>query len=141
LLQVRGQRLELALPNAPIWVYGDHRRLEQALLNLLSNAHKFSADGAAVRLSVVAQEDDVAWSVTDNGPGISEEDRARLFERFFTVATDASSAGAGTGLGLPIAWAIALAHGGAIEVESAPGQGSTFTLRVPLAGPAEAGEP
>jgi signal transduction histidine kinase len=140
LLQVRGQRLELALPNAPIWVYGDRRRLEQALLNLLSNAHKFSADGAAVRLAVVAQEDDVAWSVTDNGPGISEEDRARLFERFFTVVTDASGAGAGTGLGLPIARAIALAHGGAIEVESAPGQGSTFTLRVPLAGPAEAGE-
>jgi signal transduction histidine kinase len=141
LLRARGQRLELVLPSAPTWVYGDRRRLEQALLNLLSNAQKFSPDGAAVRLAVVAQDGDVAWSVGDNGPGIADVDRARLFERFFTVATDASGDGAGAGLGLPIARAIALAHGGTIEVESAVGRGSTFTLSVPAAGPAEVGEP
>ena len=89
---------------------------------------------------MIAHEGDVAWSVADCGTGISSEDRARLFERFFTVATDESGAGAGAGLGLPIVRAIALAHGGAIDVESAAGQGSTFTLRVPVSGPAETGE-
>ena len=141
LLQTRGQRLALALPSSPSWVYGDRRRLERALLNLLSNAHKFSPDGAEVRLAVVAQGDDIAWSVADDGPGIATGDRGHLFERFFTVASDASGDGAGTGLGLPIAQAIALAHGGSIEVESAVGRGSTFTLRVPASGPVGAGEP
>ena len=122
-------------------MYGDRRRLEQALHNLLSNAHKFSPDGAEVRLSVAARGDDITWSVADHGPGIAPEDQSRLFERFFTVATDASGDGAGTGLGLPIVRAVALAHGGAIEVESAVGRGSTFTLRVPASGPAGAGEP
>jgi signal transduction histidine kinase len=141
LLQARGQRLVLTLPRSPTWVYGDHRQLERALLNLLSNAQKFSADGAEVRLAVAAQGDDIAWSVADDGPGIAAVDRARLFERFFTVATDASGDGAGTGLGLPIARAIALAHGGAIEVESTVGRGSTFTLRVPASGPLGSVEP
>jgi PAS domain S-box-containing protein len=140
LLDARGQRLDLRLPGSPTWVYGDRRQLERALLNLLSNAHKFSPDGAVVRLSVATQGVDIVWSVADDGPGITEPDRARLFERFFTVATDASREGAGTGLGLPIVRAIALAHGGAIEVESAVGRGSTFTLRVPASGPAGAGE-
>jgi PAS domain S-box-containing protein len=141
LLTARRQTLNLILPSSRTWVYGDRRRLERALLNLLSNAQKFSPTGAEIRLSLVASGDDVLWSVTDHGPGISAEDQARLFERFFTVATDAASDRAGTGLGLPIARAIALAHGGAIEVNSAAGQGSTFTLRVPAAGPAGVGEP
>jgi signal transduction histidine kinase len=140
LLQVRGQRLDLTLPNGSIWVYGDHRQLERALLNLLSNAEKFSPDGAVVRLSVAARGADVTWSVADQGPGIAAEDRPHLFERFFTVAADASG-GAGTGLGLPIARAIAVAHEGLIEVESVVGRGSTFTLRVPASGPAGVEEP
>jgi signal transduction histidine kinase len=140
LLGARGQSLEPALPDGRVWVYGDRRRLEQALLNLLSNAQKFSPAGAAVRLSVAVRGDQVAWSVADRGPGIAPEDQRRLFERFFTVASDTSADGGGTGLGLPIARAIALAHGGAIEVESAVGGGSTFTLRVPASGPVGAGE-
>jgi signal transduction histidine kinase len=141
LLQAKGQRLALTLPSAPTWVYGDHRQLERALLNLLSNAQKFSPTGAQIQLTVATQGDAIAWSVTDYGPGIATEDQARLFERFFTVATDAGGDGAGSGLGLPIARAIALAHGGMIKVESVVGQGSTFTLRVPAAGPVGSGEP
>ena len=141
LFRAKGQHLELALPSSPTRVYGDRRRLEQALLNLLSNAQKFSPDGAEVQLSVAAQGDEVAWSVVDHGPGITDADQARLFERFFTVATDASEDGAGTGLGLPIVRAIALAHGGAIDVQSTVGRGSTFTLRVPVSGPAGEAEP
>jgi signal transduction histidine kinase len=139
LLQAREQRLDLRLPDGPIWVYGDRRRLEQALRNLLSNAQKFSSSGATIGLAMAVDGDDVIWSVEDRGPGIALEDRARLFERFFTSASD--SGGSGTGLGLPIALAIAQAHGGAIDVETEPGRGSRFTLRMPVHGPAELDEP
>jgi signal transduction histidine kinase len=135
LLDSRQQRLEPDLPAAPVWVYGDHRRLEQALTNLLSNAHKFSPNGSPIRLAVARQGQDVAWTVADRGVGIGPEDRPRLFERFFSAPTDAAGHRAGTGLGLPLALAIAQAHGGTIDVESELGQGSTFTLRVPAAGP------
>ena len=140
LLRSRGQTLVLEAPTSPVWVYGDHRRLERAPLNLLSNAHRFSPHQAEVRLSVEARDAEIAWSVEDRGPGIAARDQERLFERFFTVSTDASGRG-GTGLGLPIALAIARAHGGTIEVRSAVGQGSTFTLRVPANGTEEAAEP
>jgi signal transduction histidine kinase len=138
-LQAREQHLDLRVPDGPVWVYGDRRRLEQALLNLLSNAHKFSPPGATICLSVAVVGDDVVWSVEDRGPGVAPEDRARLFERFFTSASD--SGGSGTGLGLPISLAIAEAHGGTIDVDTEPGRGSRFALRVPAHGPAELGEP
>jgi signal transduction histidine kinase len=141
LLDSRHQKLELDLPAGPVWVYGDHRRLEQALTNLLSNAHKFSPNGSPVRLAVARRGQEVAWTVADRGVGIGPEDRPRLFERFFSAATDAAGHRGGTGLGLPLALAIAQAHGGTIDVESALGQGSTFTLRVPAAGPPEEDEP
>lgn len=138
LLQAREQHLDLRVPDGPVWVYGDRRRLEQAVLNLVSNAHKFSPMGATIGLSFAVEGDDVIWSVVDRGPGIAPGDRARLFERFFTSASD--SGGSGTGLGLPIALAIAQAHGGTIDVETDPGRGSRFGLRVPAHGPAELGE-
>jgi signal transduction histidine kinase len=129
------------LASSPTWVFGDRRQLERALLNLVSNAQKFSPDGAAVRLTLSEKGDDVAWAVSDQGPGIAADDIAHLFERFFTMPPDVASGQTGTGLGLPIARAIALAHGGGIEVESELGQGSTFTLRVPAAGPPHGEEP
>jgi signal transduction histidine kinase len=137
LLDSRQQRIELELPGMPLWVYGDHRRLEQALTNLLSNAHKFSPKGSAIHLKVAHDGEDVAWTISDHGVGIDPEDQPRLFERFFSAPTDAAGQRAGTGLGLPLALAIAQAHGGGIGVESALGQGSTFTLRAPAAGPPE----
>ncbi len=76
-----------------------------------------------------------SWSVTDDGPGISEADQARLFERFFVGRNDRSGRREGVGLGLPTALAIAQAHGGTIGVRSALGRGSTFALIVPTAGP------
>jgi signal transduction histidine kinase len=132
----RGQRIERVLPAAgDHGVYGDHRRLEQALLNLISNAQRFAPDGGTITVSVRERGLLTYWSVTDDGPGISEEDQARLFERFFVGAGDRSARGDGVGLGLPTALAIAQAHGGTIEVRSELGRGSTFTLVVPTAGP------
>jgi signal transduction histidine kinase len=116
-------------------VYGDRRRLEQALINLVANAQRFSDDGGTVRVRIETRGDETAWSVADDGPGISEEDQARLFERFFVGRSDRSGPREGVGLGLPTALAIAQAHGGSIEVESKVGRGSTFVLVVPSGGP------
>jgi signal transduction histidine kinase len=127
---MRGQRLEAELPDVPVVILADRQRLEQALLNLLSNATKFGPPGSTVAVTLAAADGSARIAVRDSGPGISEEDQARLFERFFVGSGDRAG---GVGLGLPTALAIAQAHGGSIEVESAPERGSTFTLVVPLA--------
>lgn len=129
------QELALEAPDAPIWVFGDYRRLEQALVNLLSNAHKFSPDGAVIRLTVASAGSDVSWTVIDQGPGITPADQARLFERFFVATDTRSEASPGIGLGLPISLMIIQAHEGRIEVDSEPGRGSSFRLVVPADGP------
>jgi len=126
-----GQRIDLSAPAHPVPVYGDRPRLEQALINLLSNAQKFSAEGAAIGFHVSSDGTTVRWTVSDTGPGIPDTDRARLFERFFVGRTDRRHGRRGTGLGLPIALAIAQAHGGDIEVGGTFGEGSAFTLAVP----------
>jgi signal transduction histidine kinase len=132
------QRFELTGPaTGRPRVFGDHRRLEQALVNLVSNAHKFSPRGACIRVEVAAVGEDVEWRVSDDGPGIAPEDQHRLFERFFVARTDRGAAREGVGLGLPTALAIAQAHAGTIRVDSEPGRGSTFTLAVPAAGPGD----
>lgn len=132
----RGQRIERShAPSGDHRVYGDHRRLEQALLNLVSNAERFAPDGGTISVRVEEHGLMTSWSVTDDGPGIPEADRARLFERFFVGRNDRSGPREGIGLGLPTALAIAQAHGGTVEVRSEVGRGSTFTLVVPTSGP------
>lgn len=128
----RDQRVVLDLPEHAMPLTGDQRRLEQALLNLLANAQKFSPPGADVVVRVRPDADgQVRWTVTDRGPGISDAERTRLFERFFVGTSDRHAAGGGAGIGLPTAMAIAQAHGGTIEVESTVGRGSSFHLVVP----------
>ena len=134
LLAAKGQRLIQALPAQPVWVFADHRRVERAVLNLLSNAQKFCPVSAEFRLRVVARNDEVEWEVADNGPGIAPAEQTRLFERFYVSSADASVAG--SGLGLPLVLATAQAHGGRVEVDSELGRGSTFRLIVPARGPA-----
>jgi signal transduction histidine kinase len=129
---LRDQILEVELPGESIPLDADRRRLEQALLNLLSNANKFSPPGSRIAMRLTAKDGHARFEVSDEGPGISADDQARLFERFFVGEGDRSG---GVGLGLPTALAIAQAHGGSIEVVSAPGAGSRFTLVVPLAHP------
>ena len=137
LARARGQDVVVHACDDNVSVFGDHRRLEQALLNLVSNAQRFSPDGATIDLTIAVVEDRVRWAVRDAGPGIPERDRARLFERFFVGRNDRHAAGEGVGLGLPTALAIAQAHGGTIDVESVVGTGSTFSLIVPVDGPGE----
>lgn len=109
---------------------GDVGRLEQAISNLVANALRFSPAGGLVRVVATAQDGTLTIAVSDTGPGLSAEQRARVFERFYKA--DVSRSAQGTGLGLSIVKAIVEAHGGNVSVESNEGQGSTFALHLPL---------
>lgn len=133
--EARAVRVVLVPGTGRPTVFADHRRLEQAVLNLVSNAVRFSPDGAAVTVTVGGDPTMLRIAVRDEGPGIAEGDQRRLFERFFVGRTDRTGPSDGVGLGLPTALAIVQAHGGTIEVDSAPGRGSTFSVVVPRDGP------
>ncbi len=105
--------------------------LEQAVINLIDNAVKYSLAGTRVRVEAEASGEGVSVRVRDQGCGIPREHLPRLFERFYRVDKARSRKAGGTGLGLAIVKHIVQAHGGRIEVESAPGEGSTFTILLP----------
>jgi two-component system phosphate regulon sensor histidine kinase PhoR len=105
--------------------------LEQAVLNLLDNAIKYSQPGGTVHLQAVESSDEIVISVTDQGCGIGKEHLPRLFERFYRVDKGRSRKEGGTGLGLAIVKHISQAHGGHVSVSSAPGEGSTFRIFLP----------
>jgi two-component system phosphate regulon sensor histidine kinase PhoR len=107
------------------------RQLEQALINLISNAIQYSDDGKTVRVSAEAVGDEIRLSVVDQGCGIEAKHLPRIFERFYRVDSARSRATGGTGLGLSIVKHVALAHGGRVDVTSALGQGSTFIIAIP----------
>jgi signal transduction histidine kinase len=114
-------------------IRGDGERLRQVLTNLIDNAIKYSPAGGAVEVRAYPENGRVLVAVRDDGPGIAKEDQKLIFEKFGRV-TGAGATRPGTGLGLFIARSIAEAHGGLLEVQSAPEQGATFTLELPLAG-------
>ncbi len=106
--------------------------LEQALVNLLDNAIKYSPVQGVVEVAAAVEQGRLLLSVSDHGCGIEAEHLPRLFERFYRVDKARSRQMGGTGLGLAIVKHIAQAHGGTVTVESAPGKGSLFTIRIPL---------
>ena len=118
-------------------VMGDSRQLVTALGNLVDNAVRYGPTGSRVAVSVAEVDDEsgrvAELSVTDEGPGIAEAERNRIFERFYRVDSARSRDTGGTGLGLSIVKHVAAGHGGEATVWSAEGTGSTFTLRLPVA--------
>ena len=108
--------------------------LEQAVANLIDNAIKYSETGSTIRVAARQTESEAAISVTDHGCGVPEEHLPRLFERFYRVDKARSRKLGGTGLGLAIVKHIVQAHRGSVSVESAPGEGSTFTIHLPRGG-------
>lgn len=110
---------------------GDADRLQQVLTNLISNAIKYTHDGGTVEVSVETERQNVVLKVTDSGIGITPEDQARLFQRFFRVRSPETRKISGTGLGLSIAKSIVDAHGGRLKVQSEYGKGSTFSVTLP----------
>ena len=113
-------------------VRGDRERLRQVLMNLIDNAVKYSPAGGEVHVTAAARDRRVLVEVTDNGPGIAREHHGLIFEKFGRANAD-GTARPGSGLGLFIARSIAEAHGGSLEVHSAPQRGATFTLSLPAA--------
>ncbi len=110
----------------------DVNKMKEVLLNLLSNAIKYSPDGGTVRVTARVAEGNLRIDVADSGIGISPENLKRLFEPFFRVESEKTAAIRGTGLGLAITKKIVEAHGGVIQIASVLGQGSTFTILLPV---------
>lgn len=111
-------------------IMGDQQRIRQILLNIISNACKFTEDGR-ITISVKKDIKDVIIAITDTGPGIAEKDQASVFEAFKQTETGLRQSG-GTGLGMPITKSLVEAHGGEIHLESSVGAGATFTVRLPI---------
>jgi len=114
-------------------VLGDSKRIHQAIANLLANARTHTPINTIIEVSAAQSDNEITISVKDSGPGLSESDQARIFERFFRAdPSRARHAGEGSGLGLSIVDAVMKAHGGSVTVESSLGNGATFTLHFPL---------
>lgn len=120
----------------PAVVQGDELRLRELLLNLVENAVKYSHPGGKVEIALITDERQARLSVADQGIGIAPENQTRIFDRFFRTDVARAHTKKGTGLGLAICEWIAEAHHGRIDVKSAVGHGSTFTVTLPLAPPA-----
>jgi signal transduction histidine kinase len=118
-------------PSLPL-VNADHARVTQILTNLLDNAFHYTPSNGQIKVSVNANGDFVYISITDTGIGISKENQNKIFDRFFRAEDADVQKVAGTGLGLAIVRSLIEMHGGRIEVNSMPGEGSTFTFNLPL---------
>ncbi|MFF2086870.1 ATP-binding protein [Nocardia sp. NPDC058176] len=126
--------LEIAEGTGTLEILGDDHRLRQILTNLLDNARTHTPDGTAITVRLTPAEDEVRLEVADTGPGLDPADAARVFERFYRADASRTRASGGTGLGLSIVAALVAAHRGTVEVASAPGIGTTFTVRLPRTG-------
>ena len=118
-----------------IYALGDNDRIHQVVANLLANARTHTPAGTKIDVSVIQSEDGVRIRIADNGPGLSEKDQSRIFERFYRAdASRVRTDGEGTGLGLSIVDAVMRAHAGQVSVESELGKGAAFTLFFPISG-------
>ncbi len=133
LLTHRSLEVSVLLPTRPVVHRGDPVQLERMLVNLLTNAVKFTPDGGRVELRLRSVGESTEVVVSDTGMGIPEDDQAKVFTRFFRSSAATDQAIQGTGLGLTIVKAIVALHGGEIAVESAQGRGTTVTVALPRA--------
>src|SRR4051794_20377495 len=135
-LVASAKEVELVVQTEPLArVFGDANLLMTAVRNLVDNAVAYSGGGTRVAVSVTLHHGLVEVAVTDEGVGIADDEQARIFERFYRVDPARSRSTGGTGLGLAIVKHVAANHGGEVTVWSRPGQGSTFTVRLPAATP------
>jgi signal transduction histidine kinase len=130
-IRERGLDLTIDADPAVPTVQADRNRLIQILMNLLSNAYRYTPSGGSITVSVQPTDDAVLVAVTDTGIGIAPEDQEKIFERFYRVDHDLVNQQAGTGLGLPIARSLVELHGGRLWLESEFGMGSTFRFTLP----------
>jgi two-component system OmpR family sensor kinase/two-component system sensor histidine kinase BaeS len=138
------QRLTVSIEKDLPEVEADRDRIAQVLANLLTNAYKYAPEGAKVRLTASKVGEEVEFAVSDNGPGLGQEELDHVFDRFWRAQSGETQAVGGTGLGLAIAKSLIELHGGAISATSIPGKGATFRFVLPVANharPTPGGEP
>jgi signal transduction histidine kinase len=133
LLEGKQQGLVVEVEPEDVRVLANRHQLEQVLVNLLVNAHKYAPTGAAIVLAIHGQEHEVLFAVHDDGPGVPLEEQGHLFELFYRGTNNLASS-RGSGIGLALAKALVVLQGGRIWVESMPGAGSTFYFTLPAAG-------
>jgi signal transduction histidine kinase len=131
-LESGGLEVELDVPDDLPVVWIDREAISQVIINLLSNATKYGADGGWVGVRARADEEGVDLTIRDRGLGISKEDQLRIWDRFYRSADPNVRRRRGTGIGLTIVRYIVDEHGGSITVDSSPGKGTTFTIHFPL---------
>ena len=129
--QTNKHKFKLKFQSPYPMIYADEARLRQVIDNLLSNAVKYSPDGGIIEVGGYATTTTATFYVRDSGVGLSEEDQRHIFDRFYRVDSKLSSKTQGSGLGLYLSKAIVQAHGGTLEVKSAPNRGSTFFVHLP----------
>lgn len=139
LAEKKGLAVQAELPELDYRISGDQRRVEQVVINLLNNAIKFTEQGW-VRLTIADQGEELVLSCQDSGIGIKAEDIPHLFQPFHQLDSGLARKREGTGLGLSICEKIVTMMGGSIHVQSVPGQGSTFTIRLPRQASEESNE-
>ena len=131
----RGQSIDLELQWSMPNIVGDRARIEQVLMNIMTNAIKYTPEGGEINVSCFSVGDYATVVISDTGVGIPKEDIPHVFDRFYRVDKARSRESGGTGLGLSIAYDIIALHGGEIRLESEVGKGSTFTVNLPIRGP------
>ena len=124
--------LMITLPPDRIIIYADERKVKQVLLNLLSNACRFTLAGGRIECSLAIKPDGIVFAVSDTGIGIAAEHLDRVQNPFVQVESSLRRVSGGTGLGLALVKAMAELHGGRLRLDSAPGQGTTATVILPL---------
>jgi two-component system sensor histidine kinase ChvG len=131
-LRAEGVEIDFRPPDRPVHIRAAPERLAQVFENLLDNAVGFSPPGSAVTVELAAEAEAAVVAVSDRGPGIPEEHRERIFDRFFTWRPNELQARNGhTGLGLAIVKAIAEGYGGSVTLQNRPGGGACFEVRLP----------
>lgn len=128
----KGQSFTLDIPPSAPMVRADRQRLEQILLNLLTNAIKFTGEGGRIELSLIRKDAELMVEVKDNGPGITKEEQSRIFTPYYRIETDRQRF-PGLGLGLALSKQLVELHGGRMWVESTLGRGSTFAFSLSVA--------
>jgi two-component system phosphate regulon sensor histidine kinase PhoR len=131
-LKQGGFELKVEIENSLPKIRVDRDGLEQAILNLLDNAMKYSGDSRQIDLTLKREDSHAVVQVADRGRGIPPEEQERIFEKFYRVSVGNGARIPGTGLGLSLVSHLVKTHEGRVEVESTPGKGSTFSIYLPL---------
>jgi signal transduction histidine kinase len=131
----KGISIAADIQSNPVFIYGDAKRIQRVIANLLDNAIKYTQRGGRVVIKVDRSAEYAMFSISDSGMGIMEDDIPHIFDRFYRG--DRSRTTSGSGLGLSLVQAIVKSHHGKVDVKSVPGEGSTFTIHIPLSTAAE----